>query len=146
MGNVRRKLRVTRRRGSSLACLLVAALLGWCSVALLLVRTPDGIHCPTAPVQAVLVPVKDCCDRIVGYETRKPQVGEELFKQCRCAEKRTAQQTSSESSNPQIEMPPVSAFVLVIPEPLPEPQAEHRYFARLTVVPSPPSIRPPCFA
>ena len=143
MGKIRRKLRLTRRGGSQWACLFVAALLGWCSVALLAIRTPAGIHCPTAPVQAVLTPVKDCCGQIVGYEARTPSAGEKQFMQCRCAEKRTAQQTTSESVSPQIEMPLTQPFVLRLPELLPEPQAEHRYFARLTTVPSPPFLRPP---
>lgn len=129
-----------------MACLFVAALLGWCSMALLAIRTPEGIHCPTAAVQTVLTPIKDCCGQVVGYKAHKPSEGEKQFLQCRCAEKRTAHQTSSESLGPQIEMPLTEPFVLLLPELLPEPQAEHRYLARLTTVPSPPALRPPAFA
>lgn len=147
MGKIRTKLRVTRGGAILWVSLFLVALLGWGSLALFAVRTPEGVHCPTAAVQSVLTEVKDCCGRIVGYEARKPQEGEKQFLQCRCAEKRTAQQQSiAESGNPQVEIVPPQPFVLLVPEPLPEPIAEHRYFARLTTVPSPPSPRPPACA
>ncbi len=49
--------------------------------------TPQGVQCPTAPVQTILA-AKLCCGSVVGYEQRAPKPGEAGFLQCRCSEKR----------------------------------------------------------
>jgi hypothetical protein len=57
--------------------------------------TPDGVQCPTAPVQTVLKPLKAQCGCIVGFKAVKPKPGDKGFVQCRCAEKKSAEHTLS---------------------------------------------------
>lgn len=55
--------------------------------------TKVGTHCPTASVQTVakVVYEKDCCGRpIAKVIEAKPEQGDNTFKQCRCAEKKTS--------------------------------------------------------
>lgn len=66
--------------------------------------TPRGVQCPTAPVQKVvsIEYVRNCCGKLVPKETvRAPREGEPEFKQCRCAEKKSAEkQEESKSAEP----------------------------------------------
>ncbi len=60
-------------------------------------RTKQGVHCPTASTQAVteVIEEKTCCGTVVKkVVVRKPTIGESSFKQCLCAEKKSAQSSS----------------------------------------------------
>lgn len=80
-----------------------------------LIRTPDGQHCPTAPVQSVrdvvaTSPSGDVCPtKIVP---RKPKIGDSEFKQCLCAEKNAAEAQSSSTATEK-----VMVIVLMVPKP-----------------------------
>ncbi len=55
--------------------------------------TPEGVHCPTAPVQAVAETpeIKSCCGKeTTGTTVRKPRPCDAAFVQCQCAEKKTS--------------------------------------------------------
>lgn len=52
-------------------------------------RTPEGRHCPTAPVQRIEVASVDCCGKTT-LTTRELRLGDKGFVQCRCAEQRRA--------------------------------------------------------
>ena len=88
---------VTRPRVSAgyrwVACLVVLVL-AFVSVNFSFAFTPDGVQCPTAAVQLITVATKSsggkpsvCC--------RAPRPGDTGFVQCRCAEKRGAQQQAA---------------------------------------------------
>jgi hypothetical protein len=54
-------------------------------------RTVQGLHCPTARVQATqtVVMQRDCCGNVVAVVVeRVPQAGDKDFVQCTCAEKK----------------------------------------------------------
>lgn len=138
-------LRIPIQGTRQILALVLTALLLWCSVSRAATVTPRGVQCPTAAVQEILVAKRDCCDRIVGYEVRKPREGEKGFKQCQCAEKKVAQHGAAEVPAPRVEaMFAIAApLALSLPSRLPEALAEDTYLERLTVVPSPPSVRPP---
>ncbi|GEM_PF-1499898 len=125
--------------------LVLTALLLWCSVSRAATVTPRGVQCPTATVQSVVVAKRDCCDRIVGYEVRKPKEGEQGFLQCRCAEKKAAPHGAAEIPVPRVEalFAAEAPLALALPGRLPEVLAADTYLARLTVVPTPPFVRPP---
>lgn len=60
-------------------------------------RTKQGVHCPTATTQAVtqVIEEKTCCGTVIKkVVVRKPMLGESDFKQCLCAEKKSAQSSS----------------------------------------------------
>lgn len=128
-----------------LLALVLTALLVWCSVSRAATVTPRGVQCPTAAVQTVLVAKRDCCDRIVGYEVRKPKEGEKGFLQCQCAEKKAAQHGAAEAPAPRVEalFAFESPLALALPSRLPEALASDTYVACLTVVSTPPAVRPP---
>lgn len=79
--------------------LLLAACLLVCSGFQVCLQTPHGIQCPTAPIQKITVTKRDCCGRVVGYETRAPKPGEAGFMQCHCAEKKASQQAFLEAKD-----------------------------------------------
>lgn len=93
MGTMWNLIRVATSRGR-LAALLMAALFGWASSTQITACTPNGVQCPTAPVQTV-VETLSCCGKTVGYAQRPVRPGDKGFVQCRCAEKRAAQHSSS---------------------------------------------------
>lgn len=71
-----------------MACLLFAV-----SATSFAPKTEAGRQCPTAAVQEIEVTrtVETCCGDVVQVvEKRKPQVGEEGFLQCQCAEKKSS--------------------------------------------------------
>lgn len=74
--------------GTLVLCLLMA----WTSISRMAPCTPRGVQCPTASVQWITAPVKDCCGRVIGAVARKPRPGDPQFVQCRCAEKHSQQQ------------------------------------------------------
>jgi len=75
--------------------LLLALLFAWMTSLSSFAVTPEGVQCPTAAIQEIRSPVKDCCDHIVGFLTHKPRPGDKGFMQCRCAEKRSSQQQAA---------------------------------------------------
>lgn len=55
--------------------------------------TPRGVQCPTAPVQHIVdtVSVLNCCGKLeIRTVVRQPKEGELGFKQCFCAERKSA--------------------------------------------------------
>ncbi|MFI5386049.1 MAG: hypothetical protein ACHQ50_08005 [Fimbriimonadales bacterium] len=103
--------------------------------------TPDGVQCPTAPVQTITDAVRDCCGKLVGYSIRAPQPGDPGFVQCRCAEKKSAQHKASVSLRADsflheaVQLPRIAALT--------EPMANHIYSWRYRSLRFPPSVLPP---
>lgn len=113
---------------TSIQTLLVSIVL---SLALLLTntstflsQTPRGIQCPTATVQQVteVTYVKDCCGKLVAVtKVRKPKEGEAGFKQCRCAEKKSAEkqeEAKSTETRPSVIMLPANSASVTLRLPL----------------------------
>ncbi len=65
-----------RAIGQRMLPIALSLLLAWCASTSLLVRTAAGVHCPTAPVQQVVVVDKSCCPVV---EVRKPQLGGQVL-------------------------------------------------------------------
>jgi hypothetical protein len=91
----------------------------------------------------VTVAVKNCCGKVVGYETRKPKAGEKEFVQCRCAEKRASQHNDANLGGRQFEAMPLVLIAFVTPEPLAEVRAEHPYAECMADNPAIPPDPPP---
>lgn len=137
-------MRNPKRGTRQLLALVLTVLLCWTSVSRAATVTPRGVQCPTAAVQEIVVAKRDCCNRIVGVEVRKPREGEKGFVQCRCAEKKSAQHGAAEPTVPRVEaMCAIAPIALTLPVRLPELQAEDYYLARLTTVVTPPLLLPP---
>lgn len=128
-----------------LLALVLTALLVWCAVSRAATVTPRGVQCPTAAVQTAVFAKRDCCGKVVGYEARAPREGEKGFLQCRCAEKKAQQHGAAETTTPRVEalFAAEAPLALALPSRLPEAKAEDTYRARLTVVDTPPAVRPP---
>ena len=91
--------------------LLVAVMFLMGSSLRLTPQTRVGVQCPTAPIQSVLVPVKNKCGCVIAYRSVTPKLGDKAFVQCRCAEKKSADQT--------VPIPPKSElFVVQEPNPV----------------------------
>lgn len=135
------------RGGASLTALFLVALLAWCSSVRFVTQTPEGQHCPTAAVQTVAVPIRDCCGRLIAWSVRKPTLGEKSFLQCRCAERTTAQHEATlEGKAFYVDLLPVRAFTLAMPLALPMSVAPRAEAGPLLAVATPPALRPPCLA
>lgn len=106
--------------------------------------TPDGVQCPTAPVQSVLVPIKVACGCVVGYRARAPKPGEKGFVQCRCAEKKSGHHLAL--SAPQIGPLVASCFGLSLPLEIVTPFQTPVAGARFGSVSTAPLARPPALA
>jgi hypothetical protein len=104
-------------------------------------RTRWGVQCPTAKVQTVERAVRDCCGKIVGLKIVVPGPGDRAFVQCRCAEKKTAQQEAS--LPPRLELFATVVHKLELPSPLVEPFVAHPYRVKHYTVSVPPLVRPP---
>jgi len=104
-------------------------------------QTQVGVHCPTAPVQTVLVPVKGKCGCPVTYRLSKPRAGDKAFVQCRCAEKKSSERPIPTAPRVvlffQTEPSVVSPGRLVIPDEIP-----NSHFAASSLV-IPPPVHPP---
>lgn len=64
--------------------------------------TPKGVHCPTAVVQQI--------QDFSTHELRAPQLGEQEFKQCQCAEttrlkKQSSQEQAAFAALPTLNLP-----------------------------------------
>ena len=108
------------------------------------VQTPVGVHCPTAPVQSVLVPVHDKCGCVIGYRSEAPKPGDKAFVQCRCAEKKSTERAVSPP-------PKVVLFVLdqeqvASPGQLVIPQTVPPYLASISTCENLPPLPPPIAA
>lgn len=78
--------------------------------------TPRGVQCPTAPVQQVVevVQTRDAHGHLVGMTiVRKPQEGEAGFKQCRCAEKKSAPR-DTQANSAESKFVPILAFAELV--------------------------------
>lgn len=90
----------------------------------LAVCTPSGVHCPTAPIQAVKVVGKSCC----AVEVRKPKLGEKGFQQCRCAEKSVAKKkASTQSTNLYFVASRTPVYPVALPDGLPSAGLDARW-------------------
>ena len=144
MGAALNLIRVVRSRAQLAALLGLALIIGWTASTRLMVCTPLGIHCPTASVQSVTVPVKSCCGQGVGYASRKPMPGEHGFVQCRCAEKRAGQQQANTGSGtPHFELFVSEPFTIVVPERTPEAVVRSAATAATVAVAIEPLVPPP---
>jgi hypothetical protein len=147
MGMIWRFIHVTGRKLRQPAFLILAALIGWTSSTQLFACTNSGIHCPTAPIQSVTVANLSCCGKVIIFTSRKPRPGEKGFVQCRCAEKRSAQQQAGIGATvPHLDMMASQAFVLHLPLRISEPTVPSfslNLFPEVTLVPF---IPPPSFA
>ena len=103
--------------------------------------TPKGRACPTAPVAKVRVAVRSVCGCVIGFTERAARPGEKGFVQCRCGERRTAQ----ESSPPPAPTLPLVPLVLNLPI-LPLCYEAPGYLLRLAEGAAPPAFRPPALA
>ncbi|MGV3614075.1 MAG: hypothetical protein ACO1SV_01955 [Fimbriimonas sp.] len=106
-------------------------------------RTPFGIQCPTAEIQTVSVPIRDCCGKIVRYESRTPKPGEATFTQCRCAERQTV---TDLGLPPKLEPFFLPQFLFEMPDAPPSVGGDHPYIVRDYRVDTPPFLRPPVVA
>lgn len=107
-------------------------------------RTPLGVQCPTATVQEVLEPVT-CCGKVVRYEKRAPKPGDDVFVQCSCAEKKSADHLASAA------VPVLQCFylpvVLVTPQAFLEPyQDPWTTLPSESTITTPPLVPPPNLA
>ena len=84
--------------------------------------TPEGRQCPTAAAPLLRVAIRSACGCVIGHIERAPRPGERGFVQCRCNEKRAAQ----ESSAPPAPALPMVAFRLELPV-VPLVADEYRY-------------------
>lgn len=88
------KSRRYREEARQALSLFLCICLLWLALPLGFQLTPKGIQCPTAPIQhiAETVLVRNCCGDIVTQTVvRAPREGEAEFKQCQCAERKTAE-------------------------------------------------------
>lgn len=104
-------------------------------------RTPWGVQCPTAKIQVVEIAVRNCCGKVIGLRSVVPLPGDRSFVQCRCAEKKTAQQQAS--LPPRLELFASIVFRLELPTPLAKPFVAHPYLVHRYTVSVPPLVRPP---
>lgn len=100
--------------------------------------TPEGRQCPTAAAPLVRVAIKSACGCVIGHIERAPKPGERGFVQCRCAEKRAAQ----ESSAPPAPALPTDALRLNLPV-VPVVSTEHTYALGCAERAPVPALRPP---
>jgi hypothetical protein len=123
------------------ACMAMALWIFGCTAFQYHPRSVAGRQCPTAAVQTVRVAVKDCCGRVVGYETRAPEPGEAAFTQCRCAENQAA---TNGYLPPKLE--PFFLPAPDLPEASAEPRIAQRHYYRLIRYRAdlPPPVPPPC--
>jgi hypothetical protein len=106
-------------------------------------RTAFGVQCPTAEIQTVSVPIRDCCGKVVGYAQRAPEPGEATFTQCRCAERKTV---TDFGLPPKLEPFFLPDHRFEMPDVPPPFDGEHPYVARAYRVDTPPFLRPPVAA
>ena|SRR5579862_4992475 len=97
---------------SRITLIVLAFLVGLCSATSMFPLTPDGVQCPTAPIQTIAVPVS-CCGKVIGYQQRAPKPGEPGFVQCRCAEKRSPMRHSATVPKVQVFLPVESEVINV---------------------------------
>lgn len=113
-----------------MACLMFAV-----STTAYIRKTAEGTQCPTAPVQVIEVvrTVKTCCgDEIQVVEKRKPLPGEDAFRQCACAETKSAGSAASKRTG---ELP---SFTLPEPPLVPAcPIVVDSHRARRSAIPLP---------
>lgn len=143
---VRSLLKAIESQGRHGAALAFALLLGWYSAGLMPTPTPYGIQCPTAKVQTVRVPVI-CCNKIKGYVDRAPRPGEAGFRQCRCAEKQSAEhQAAWSQSAERLEFVPATRFEFDLsPATLAAPSVDHSPVLPIERSEAPP-VPPPSLA
>lgn len=103
--------------------------------------TPEGRLCPTARPATIRVAVLSPCGCVIGHVERAPRPGEKGFLQCRCGEKRAAQ----ESHAPPAPALPAAAFRLDLPI-VPVAHAEHRVTLGRSAWSASPGFRPPATA
>ena len=112
MGSIaKREGRGKLARRINFFALFVACLFLLCSALKVSPQTQAGLQCPTAPIQAIRVAVKDKCGCILGYKSVAPKPGDKGFVQCKCAEKKSAEHA--------LPTPPKSElFVSMEPDPI----------------------------
>ena len=89
------RVQAIHARGA-LSVLLAACFLLYSVLPLNVTRV--GLQCPTAPIQKIVVAVKDCCGKVEGLALRAPKPGEKGFLQCNCAEKKSSTQKTAVTS------------------------------------------------
>ncbi len=104
----------------------------------------SSTQCPTAAVQRVTVAVRDCCDRIVGYETRAPKPGERDFVTCNCSAKKALSHKASFSAK--IEFILCARDPELAPTRLATAFDRPAYLALTSSIAFPPRVRPPASA
>ena len=109
MGKTKNLFGFARNLVRTSVALALCLFMAWTGVGRLMPCTPAGVQCPTAAVQLITAPIKNCCGHIVGYQTRAPRPGDKQFVQCRCAEKHAPTSTALFGSS-------LPYFTLLAPE------------------------------
>ncbi len=89
--SIRDDIWALRHRGSNFFAVFMALCVLSLTSLQVCPQTPTGVQCPTAPVQAILKPVKAHCGCVVAFKLVAPKPGDKAFVQCHCAEKKSAE-------------------------------------------------------
>ena len=115
-----------------------------CSLSFFQVPTSAGVHCATAQVQTVQREVRDKCGCLVAVKAEKPKPGDKAFVQCRCAEKKTADTTTTASTK--FELIVADLPVIDLPGALQTPRRRYEYLQPELGRSTPPDTLPPALA
>ena len=125
---------------ATVLAILMTALFALYSILPAVAITPDGVQCPTAPVQKVTVLTINCCGKL-ACTTRAPKPGDNAFVQCRCAEK----SASAQKTVVQAKVQPyfVNAILSVHATAIPEFRQVYLYQLSYSSIKDSPSTKPP---
>jgi hypothetical protein len=125
---------------TTVLAILMTALFALYSVLPVAAMTPNGVQCPTAPIQNMTVATVKCCGKVVSI-TRAPKLGDKAFLQCRCAEKSASQQKVAVQTKAQPFF--ANAILMTSSMAIPELHRSYRYERVYDSVESSPWILPP---